>query len=443
MRDRRSGRYLAATTSPFYGPKIWIADDVGGEWEQAEGVGLPEDGEETLSADLGDRPGRGGRRALRGRRPGRALREPGRRRLVDAQRGPVGASDTPRLASGQRRAVPAHDRAVARRSTAAARRDLGRRRLADRGRGHDVAARERRHRPALLPDDARDNPIQHCVHDVRRSAARPERLFMQFHDGVYRSDDGGEHWIEIATGTALPSDFGFPVVVDPADPDSAYVIPLVGAMDRTTPGGAVGVWETRDAGADVEPRAATGCPASDAYLDGPARGVRLRRRGNGRSSSTSARPRATSSARATRAPRGRRSPTTCRPCTPYGLRDRVEPRAGPKLDAGSLDAMGVGLQPDARFALTERAVSRRTRRVDPLGRDPHRHALLARACATGRCPRRGTSSPAVDLRVGALVDELGATADGDPLIRVRQGRRRQRSADPLAMFPSWRDRARC
>jgi hypothetical protein len=28
-------------------------------------------------------------------------------------------------------------------------------------------------------------------------------------------------------GAALPSDFGFPMVVDPADPDSAYVIPLV------------------------------------------------------------------------------------------------------------------------------------------------------------------------------------------------------------------------
>ena len=31
-------------------------------------------------------------------------------------------------------------------------------------------------------------------------AGRPERLFMQFHGGVYRSDDAGESWIEIGAG---------------------------------------------------------------------------------------------------------------------------------------------------------------------------------------------------------------------------------------------------
>ena len=53
---------------------------------------------------------------------------------------------------------------------------------------------------------------------------------MQFHGGVYRSDDAGKTGSTSAKGS--PSDFGFPVVVDPADPDSAYVIPLVGAEDR-------------------------------------------------------------------------------------------------------------------------------------------------------------------------------------------------------------------
>jgi hypothetical protein len=101
------------------------------------------------------------------------------------------------------------------------------------------------------------------VHDVRRSPTRPERLFMQFHGGVYRSDDAGETWLDVGAG--LPSDFGFPIVVDPADPDSAYVIPLIGAEDRTTPGGSVGVWETRDAGASWTART-EGLPQQDAYL---------------------------------------------------------------------------------------------------------------------------------------------------------------------------------
>src|SRR3954447_24873442 len=48
MRDPRTGRVLAAVTSPFYGPKIFIADDPAGEWEQAAGVALPEGGDEAL-----------------------------------------------------------------------------------------------------------------------------------------------------------------------------------------------------------------------------------------------------------------------------------------------------------------------------------------------------------------------------------------------------------
>ena len=48
MRDPASGRVLATVTSPFYGPKIWFADDPGGDWTQAEGVALPEGGEQAL-----------------------------------------------------------------------------------------------------------------------------------------------------------------------------------------------------------------------------------------------------------------------------------------------------------------------------------------------------------------------------------------------------------
>jgi photosystem II stability/assembly factor-like uncharacterized protein len=86
---------------------------------------------------------------------------------------------------------------------------------------------------------------------------------MQFHGGVYRSDDAGESWVSIADG--LPSDFGFPMVLDPDDADSAYVIPLVADMDRTTPEGRVRVYETRDAG-DSWIERGDGLPSNDAYL---------------------------------------------------------------------------------------------------------------------------------------------------------------------------------
>jgi photosystem II stability/assembly factor-like uncharacterized protein len=54
-------------------------------------------------------------------------------------------------------------------------------------------------------------------------------------------------------------------MVDPADPESAYVIPLVADMDRVTPEGRVRVYETRDAGSSWSPRG-DGLPAEHAYL---------------------------------------------------------------------------------------------------------------------------------------------------------------------------------
>lgn len=38
VRDTRTGRAFATATNPFYGPKVWFADDPAGEWTQAQGV---------------------------------------------------------------------------------------------------------------------------------------------------------------------------------------------------------------------------------------------------------------------------------------------------------------------------------------------------------------------------------------------------------------------
>ena len=77
--------------------------------------------------------------------------------------------------------------------------------------------------PRTCPRIAEDTNAL-CVHNMHRARTRPERLFLQFHGSVYRSDDEGGTWNDIPEG--LPSGFGFPLVVDPADPDSAFVIPL-------------------------------------------------------------------------------------------------------------------------------------------------------------------------------------------------------------------------
>jgi molybdopterin converting factor small subunit len=119
--------------------------------------------------------------------------------------------------------------------------------------------------PRYVPEAARATTNAFCIHKLLRAELEPSTLYMQFHGGVYRSDDTGTTWNDIAKGTALPSDFGFPMVLDPRDPASAYVIPLVADVDRVTPEGRLRVFETRDRGASWRPLAA-GLPQENCYL---------------------------------------------------------------------------------------------------------------------------------------------------------------------------------
>jgi photosystem II stability/assembly factor-like uncharacterized protein len=90
--------------------------------------------------------------------------------------------------------------------------------------------------------------VGNCVHKLLVHPAKPERLWQQNHCGVYRSDDRGDNW-ERLDENGLPSEFGFPIMLDPSDPDVAYVIPEDGAEFRATAGGRLGVYKTTDAGA--------------------------------------------------------------------------------------------------------------------------------------------------------------------------------------------------
>ena len=116
-----------------------------------------------------------------------------------------------------------------------------------------------------------------CVHKIARHDAAPGRLYIQNHGGmakwtgpggpqpdigVLRSDDHGHSWRSIAKG--LPSDFGFPIVVHPHDPDVVYVMPLE-PETRTCPGGAPAVWRSENGG-DSWRRLARGFPKKESYF---------------------------------------------------------------------------------------------------------------------------------------------------------------------------------
>jgi hypothetical protein len=127
--------------------------------------------------------------------------------------------------------------------------------------GSSWQVRNRGVRAEFLPD--KHPEFGQCVHKVALAAGRGDRLYLQNHWGLYRSDDGADSWVDVANG--VPSDFGFPVVAHPTDPDTAWVIPLHSDGFRCTPDGRMRVYRTSDAGASWRPLTA-GLPQEGAWL---------------------------------------------------------------------------------------------------------------------------------------------------------------------------------
>lgn len=101
-----------------------------------------------------------------------------------------------------------------------------------------------------------------CVHKVVHHPSNPSRLFLQNHWGLYRSDDWGDNWTDIANG--VPSDFGFAMQMHPHDPETVYIVPLESDMFRCTPEAKMRVYRTQNAGESWE-GLTNGLPQSGAY----------------------------------------------------------------------------------------------------------------------------------------------------------------------------------
>jgi photosystem II stability/assembly factor-like uncharacterized protein len=126
--------------------------------------------------------------------------------------------------------------------------------------GRTWSARNLGVRAEFLPE--KQPEFGQCVHKIAVNPSRPDTLFLQNHWGLYRSDDGGDNWRDIAHG--VPSDFGFPIVVDPNDPDRAYIIPLESDMFRCVPEAKLRVYRTANGGGSWQPLS-KGLPQKDAF----------------------------------------------------------------------------------------------------------------------------------------------------------------------------------
>jgi photosystem II stability/assembly factor-like uncharacterized protein len=245
--DPRDGTFYAAVNHLVYSPTVQRSADGGKTWERSKKIGLPEWSGLTVNAVLHIEPGlpqQPGTLYL-GADPGVLFRSDDAGETWHPNRGILEHPTRDRwfpgaggLCCDSIQLDPRDPRRmyVCITSAGTLRSDDG---------GHTWLPFNKNVAAEYFPDPYPE--IGQCVHKLLLHPARPERLWQQNHFGVYRSDDGGASW-ERLDGNGLPTGFGFPIMIDPHDPDTAFVIPERSPEYHYSPNGRLAVYGTRDCG---------------------------------------------------------------------------------------------------------------------------------------------------------------------------------------------------
>ncbi len=116
-------------------------------------------------------------------------------------------------------------------------------------------------RAGYVPPEQAELPENQDPHRLVQCPASPDHLWLQHHNGMFRSVDGGRVWQELS---AKPSTFGFAVAVHPEQPETAWFVPAVADQCRVPVGGRMVVTRTRDGGRSFE-QLHKGLPQQHAY----------------------------------------------------------------------------------------------------------------------------------------------------------------------------------
>ena len=111
------------------------------------------------------------------------------------------------------------------------------------------------------PERSRAPEVQD-VHRLVQCQAAPDTMWVQHHNGVFRSTDAARSWQEVTT--IRPAKFGFAVAVHPKDPDTAWFVPGVKDECRIPVDARMVVARTRD-GARSFDVLSDGLPQTHAY----------------------------------------------------------------------------------------------------------------------------------------------------------------------------------
>lgn len=117
-------------------------------------------------------------------------------------------------------------------------------------------------RAEYLPPELAYEPVSQDPHLLAACRDAPDSLWIQHHNGIFRSTDGAASWQELHDVPV--SSFGFAVAVHPHEPDTAWFVPATKDERRIPVEGRMAVLRTRDGGQsfDVLRR---GLPQEHAY----------------------------------------------------------------------------------------------------------------------------------------------------------------------------------
>jgi hypothetical protein len=115
---------------------------------------------------------------------------------------------------------------------------------------------------SFMPEGGQYEPNIQDVHSLSLCTAAPDTLWVQHHEGCYRSLDSGQNFKRLKAPTS--SDFGFPIAADATNPRRAWVVPARADMFRYATDGAMHVARTDDGGETWQVFRA-GLPQTHAY----------------------------------------------------------------------------------------------------------------------------------------------------------------------------------